>query len=515
MAGPPPLSVQRRIFLNFNKKSFISCDDWEYAVSKNWLEKWQSVISTNQSADLKSLEDSKSKTSMKNLMWPLTMDMKDDSRNEYLLQKWWKILVSWYGLDPAHYLKRRPAIPKYMIVQDKSYFPDRLLDFIKISVCMLQNCSDESQLRHLKVFAWDSLDFIEFQIRKVLNLSSNMKARLWLCLQEDGTDTFFDLLHEKQMSLISKLTIYLPWITDALDKRGQSGTKSDIFKLEKHNITILFMLEEIGFESDQQKFDTQGGWKHFACDMDDTDSIVTLTTIHNQWEDLLTESLDQFTQEVGNLAIEKRDHLLKSAKELVTQKLEETEHLRVELEERLKLTQEKEAILEKREQEVSSREDDLNSKLAKFQSSLDAFVGEKKRLESQWQKIEQQNKISDSKVHLNIGGHLYMTSVDTLSQDPESLLAIMFSGKKGLKREPDGSYFFDRDGTHFRHILNYLRDGPMALEALPEDGKILHELLIESEYYKITVMSELIKEKISVLTEKENVKSSFCLVETI
>lgn len=108
-----------------------------------------------------------------------------------------------------------------------------------------------------------------------------------------------------------------------------------------------------------------------------------------------------------------------------------------------------------------------------------------------------------------------MTSVETLSQDPESLLAIMFSGKKGLKKEPDGSYFFDRDGTHFRHILNYLRDGPMALEALPKDVKVLHELLIESEYYKITVMSELLQEKISVLTENENVKTSFCLVETI
>lgn len=28
-----------------------------------------------------------------------------------------------------------------------------------------------------------------------------------------------------------------------------------------------------------------------------------------------------------------------------------------------------------------------------------------------------------------------------------------------VQPEPDGSYFIDRDGTHFRYILNYLRDG--------------------------------------------------------
>ena len=39
------------------------------------------------------------------------------------------------------------------------------------------------------------------------------------------------------------------------------------------------------------------------------------------------------------------------------------------------------------------------------------------------------------------------------------MLAVMFSGRHSLVREADGSFFLDRDGTHFRYILNFLRDG--------------------------------------------------------
>lgn len=50
-----------------------------------------------------------------------------------------------------------------------------------------------------------------------------------------------------------------------------------------------------------------------------------------------------------------------------------------------------------------------------------------------------------------------------------------------------GMIFVDRDGKHFRHILNWLRDG--VVPALQESE--YHELLREAEYYQLLVNNVL------------------------
>ena len=58
----------------------------------------------------------------------------------------------------------------------------------------------------------------------------------------------------------------------------------------------------------------------------------------------------------------------------------------------------------------------------------------------------------------------------------------MFSGRFDTKPSEDGSYFIDRDGTHFRYILNYLRTGQLIV---PKDEIIREELLAEAEFYQV------------------------------
>ena len=87
-----------------------------------------------------------------------------------------------------------------------------------------------------------------------------------------------------------------------------------------------------------------------------------------------------------------------------------------------------------------------------------------------------------STVKLNVGGHTFTTSVQTLTKDPNSMLAAMFSGRFEMKASEDGAFFIDRDGTHFRFILNYLRTGKLIL---PDGATFLKELAEEAEFYQI------------------------------
>ena len=100
----------------------------------------------------------------------------------------------------------------------------------------------------------------------------------------------------------------------------------------------------------------------------------------------------------------------------------------------------------------------------------------------------------ESSIKLNVGGNIYQTSLETLTKHPESLLAELFSGRFNLKQGSDGCYFVDRDGTHFRHILNYLRSGTApVLSVLKTDAE---EILQEAEYYGLIGLVKAINNKL-------------------
>ncbi|CAI2376953.1 unnamed protein product [Moneuplotes crassus] len=86
-------------------------------------------------------------------------------------------------------------------------------------------------------------------------------------------------------------------------------------------------------------------------------------------------------------------------------------------------------------------------------------------------------------IRLNVGGITFTTSKDTLLSDENSMLALMFSGKYNVEKDDDGRYFIDRDGTHFRYILNFLRDGSTYI---PYTNKqLVDELYEEVKFYQI------------------------------
>lgn len=86
-------------------------------------------------------------------------------------------------------------------------------------------------------------------------------------------------------------------------------------------------------------------------------------------------------------------------------------------------------------------------------------------------------------VHIDVGGTIYTSSLETLTKYPDSRLAKLFNGTipivlDSLKQH----YFIDRDGGMFRHILNFMRNSKLLI---PEDFADIDLLLEEARYFEI------------------------------
>jgi hypothetical protein len=98
-------------------------------------------------------------------------------------------------------------------------------------------------------------------------------------------------------------------------------------------------------------------------------------------------------------------------------------------------------------------------------------------------------------VELNIGGYCFETSVPTLRRVPHTFFDAYFSGRYAQDVCRDGSIFVDRDGQHFSHVLEYMRDGVLAVAqpgALPSVS-LLRALKREFGFYcmELCVVSKI------------------------
>jgi hypothetical protein len=98
----------------------------------------------------------------------------------------------------------------------------------------------------------------------------------------------------------------------------------------------------------------------------------------------------------------------------------------------------------------------------------------------------------EGRVELNIGGYRFETSVQTLRRVPHTFFDAYFSGRYAQDVCHDGSIFVDRDGEHFGHVLEYMRDGVVSVvepEACPSVS-MLRALKREFGFYCIELCAE-------------------------
>ena len=113
------------------------------------------------------------------------------------------------------------------------------------------------------------------------------------------------------------------------------------------------------------------------------------------------------------------------------------------------------------------------------------------------------NKLQQSqegRVILNILGQCFQTSRVTLMADPYSMFALML--RKGCPLRPSrNTYFLDRDPSHFKFILNYLRNGAhVDICMLPHEKRYLLDMLMESRFYMLSGLEDIILARLKQVT---------------
>ncbi|EUD67734.1 hypothetical protein C922_01923 [Plasmodium inui San Antonio 1] len=111
------------------------------------------------------------------------------------------------------------------------------------------------------------------------------------------------------------------------------------------------------------------------------------------------------------------------------------------------------------------------------------YFQEYKNFENDKKKIVDANIATETMIDINVGGAVFETSRHTLTQQKDSFIEKLLSGRYHVTRDKQGRIFLDRDSELFRIILNFLRN-PLTVP-IPKDLSESEALLKEAEFYGI------------------------------
>jgi hypothetical protein len=124
--------------------------------------------------------------------------------------------------------------------------------------------------------------------------------------------------------------------------------------------------------------------------------------------------------------------------------------------------------------------------------ALAEVVARRRELGREVETMRKHKEAQEGHVELNIGGYRFQTSVQTLRRMPHTFFDAYFSGRYAQDVCRDGSIFVDRDGEHFRHVLQYMRDGVVAVvePGAHPSASLLRALKREFGFYCIELCAE-------------------------
>ncbi|XP_075040204.1 BTB/POZ domain-containing protein KCTD17 [Mixophyes fleayi] len=95
-------------------------------------------------------------------------------------------------------------------------------------------------------------------------------------------------------------------------------------------------------------------------------------------------------------------------------------------------------------------------------------------------------------VRLNVGGTVFLTTKQTLCQEPNSFLCRLCQESQLLSETDEtGAFLIDRDPSYFDAILRYLRYGKLIIDK----NISIEGVLEEAEFYNIATLVKIIHDR--------------------
>jgi len=121
---------------------------------------------------------------------------------------------------------------------------------------------------------------------------------------------------------------------------------------------------------------------------------------------------------------------------------------------------EKLTMLKDQQEATQARETKFDERIAIFTKQAQDGVAKMAAASSS----SSSSALVSSLVKLNIGGTKYVTKVDTiLKGEPESIFTPLLSGNFQIEKDHEDYIYFDRSGTVFDYLMEYLRTGSIRL----------------------------------------------------
>ncbi|KAK7109528.1 uncharacterized protein [Littorina saxatilis] len=414
----------------------------------------------------------------------------------------WRMLIQWYGLAEGHK-------PMKLVVYRYARGPE--IEHNVNTFKLMLTTSPTEDFHNVRFSKMEKVGHIEWRVRQLYGVPQHQESRLWARADADSEwrpVTARDKAVGRALDMDSDFT--RPVLALELLEDDNVWNHPPEGALDS-----LLDLQTLHGEADPSSSlpqDYPAGPLYEHSLFDDITSAWEVD-IHEQIEHMgkgflerLHSNFAVFVQRARDYVADREAHLRErerqiSAREAVTERLasrlEEKElRLTAELtacEDKIKEYERRRLELEK---EMSERKETADKELQREREALQlekrVLENDKEKLSQEIKKMAELHEVQEGRVKLDIGGHQFTTSVLTLTKETDSMLAAMFSGRHVLKTEADGSFFIDRDGTHFRYVLNYLRDGCIKEGTLPCNETTLRELLTEAEYFQLSGLTDIL-----------------------